>query len=141
MIVGLFSGLALCAATITTGESTSRSRRQNIAEVNYEDNFDAALAASGDGMEEALQLRAPYFFEATHSQSFPLIKDHPLIMDKDGILFHDYTKDQMPAVAEDPNAKTLVLKLLLRHVDLEFLTPAPTQHSRVSHDAQANLLS
>jgi hypothetical protein len=58
---------------------------------------------------------------------------HLIITGKDGILFHDYTKDQMHAVADDPNAYTWVVKLLLRHVGLSTRGTRPK--------VQANLLT
>jgi hypothetical protein len=108
MIVGLFSVLALCVATVTTGESTRCSRCRTIAEVNYEDDSDAASAASGDGTEEASQPRAPYFFVSNHAQPYPPHKDHSLIIDENSVRYFDYTKEQMRAVAEDPNALTWI---------------------------------
>jgi hypothetical protein len=114
MIVSLIAILGVCVATITTGDSTNRSRRRRIAEVD-DDNVDALSVAAGDDTEEAPQPRAPYFFIG---QGVPPFKDHPILCDKNGILYHDYTKEQMRALAENPNARSWELKVLCRHVGI-----------------------
>jgi hypothetical protein len=54
----------------------------------------------------------------TSQQPRPLIEDHSLIIDENGVRYFDYTKERMRAVAEDPNALSWVVKLLLRHLGL-----------------------
>jgi hypothetical protein len=115
VIVGLvlLFGAVAVAVAVATGHLNCRSRCiRNVVAVNNEDDSDATSFASGD---EALQPHVPYFFVSSHPQWAPPIKDHPLIMDEIGTLYHNYFKDQIRVVAEDQEAKTWVLKLLCRH--------------------------